>query len=76
MQKEAVRSDTAIPLTVNGERKEVRARSLRELLTELEFEGGFFAVAVNRKVVARERWDERLLNDGDTIEIVTPRQGG
>ncbi len=76
MQKEAVRSDTAIPLTVYGERKEVRARSLRELLTELEFEGGFFAVAVNRKVVARERWDERLLNDGDTIEIVTPRQGG
>jgi len=76
MQKEAVRSDVAISLAINGEHKEVRARSLRGLLTELEYQGSFFAVALNRKVVPRERWDEPLLRDGDIIEIVTPRQGG
>jgi sulfur carrier protein len=76
MQKEAVRNDSAISLTVNGERKQLRARTLRELLAELEFEGSFFAIAVNREVVARERWDEPLLRNSDSIEIVTPRQGG
>jgi sulfur carrier protein len=76
MQKEAVRTDSAISLTVNGERKQLHARTLRELLAELEFEGGFFAIAVNRKVVPRERWDEPLLRNSDAIEIVTPRQGG
>jgi sulfur carrier protein len=76
MQKEAVRNESAISLTVNGERKQLRANTPRELLAALEFEGNFFAIAVNRKVVARERWDEPLLRDGDIIEIVTPRQGG
>jgi sulfur carrier protein len=76
MQQEAVRTDVAIALTINGERKQIRARNPRELLAELEFEGGFFAIAVNRNVVPRERWDEPLLRDGDVVEIVTPRQGG
>lgn len=76
MQKEAIRTDAAIALTINGERKALHARSPRELLGELELEGGFFAIAINRKVVARERWDEPLLRDGDAVEIVTPRQGG
>jgi sulfur carrier protein len=76
MQKEALRTHDAISLAINGERKQLRARSPRELLSELEFEGNFFAIAVNRKVIARERWNEPLLRDGDAVEIVTPRQGG
>jgi thiamine biosynthesis protein ThiS len=27
-------------------------------------------------VVPRRRWDDRDLADGDSVEIVTPRQGG
>jgi sulfur carrier protein len=76
MQKTAVQEKTAITLTVNGERKSVRAATPRELLAELELEGEFFAIAVNRRVVAKARWNERALNDGDSVEIVTPRQGG
>lgn len=76
MQKATVHEMNTIALTVNGERREVRARALRELLAELELEGEFFAVAVNRRVIAKSRWDEAVLRDGDTIEIVTPRQGG
>ena len=76
MQKTAVQEKTAITLTVNGERKQVRASSPRELLMELELEGEFFAIAVNRSVVTKARWNENVLRDGDSVEIVTPRQGG
>jgi sulfur carrier protein len=76
MQKTALQKETARTLTVNGERKSVRAGSPRELLAELELKGEFFAIAVNRRVVPRARWDEAALKDGDEVEIVTPRQGG
>jgi sulfur carrier protein len=76
MQKSAVQEKTTIALTVNGERKSVRAVTPRELLAELELQGEFFAVAVNRHVIAKARWDDSVLRDGDSVEIVTPRQGG
>ena len=63
-------------LTVNGERAEVTAATIPALLDELGYEGGFLAVAVNQEVVPRRRWGERDLSEGDSIEIVTPRQGG
>ena len=63
-------------LTVNGERREVAATDVAALLAELEYEGSFFAVAVNREVVRRPAWGSRKLRDGDEVEIVTPRQGG
>lgn len=63
-------------LIVNGEKQEVGASRIPALLEELGYEGGFFAVAVNREVVRRARWPETELRDGDEVEIVTPRQGG
>jgi sulfur carrier protein len=75
MQKTAVKQNS-IALTINGDRKSVRASSPRELLAELELEGEFFAIAVNRRVIPRARWNEAILRDGDSVEIVTPRQGG
>jgi sulfur carrier protein len=63
-------------LIVNGERREVGAATIPALLDELGYEGGFFAVAINHEVVPRRRWDDRDLADGDSVEIVTPRQGG
>jgi len=63
-------------LTVNGERQQVAAASVRALLDALGYDGEFIAVAVNQAVVSRGRWGEDLLRDGDDIEIVSPRQGG
>lgn len=63
-------------LIVNGEMKRAKALNVRALLAELEYEGNFFAVAVNQAVVPRRSWDEPVLRDGDKIEIVSPRQGG
>ena len=63
-------------LTVNGEQKDVAATRIDALLGELEFEGSHFAIAVNYDVVPKARWSETALAEGDTIEILTPRQGG
>ena len=63
-------------VTVNGERRETAAESVAALLRELEYEGTYFAVAVNHKVVPRQSWTEVSIRSGDRIEILTPRQGG
>lgn len=63
-------------LVVNGEPQDVAAQSLDALLRELEFEGAWLATAVNGELV---RSPDRLacrLNDGDRVEVLTPRQGG
>ncbi|WP_315838012.1 sulfur carrier protein ThiS [Bradyrhizobium prioriisuperbiae] len=63
-------------LIVNGERRETTATRVDALLGELDYEGNHLAVAVNYDVVPRTRWAETTLNDGDQVEILTPRQGG
>jgi sulfur carrier protein len=65
-----------VVLIVNGEERDVSAGTVPDLLAELGYEGSFYAVAVNRSVVPRRQWPARRLEDGDRIEIVTPRQGG
>ena len=61
---------------VNGEAREINSQSVDALLGELDYEGTHFAIALNYDVVPRSRWAETLLNSGDEIEIITPRQGG
>jgi sulfur carrier protein len=63
-------------LIVNGEHRDIVSARVDELLTELEYEGTHFAIAVNFDVVPRARWRETMLQEGDTVEILTPRQGG
>jgi sulfur carrier protein len=61
---------------VNGEPREVHATHVDALLGELDYQGTHVAVAVNYDVVPRGRWAETALKDGDSVEILTPRQGG
>ena len=63
-------------VTVNGEQREVNASRVDALLSELEYEGTHFAIALNYDVVPKSRWAETHLKAGDEIEIITPRQGG
>ena len=63
-------------VTVNGEPREIKASRVDALLSELDYEGTHFAIAVNYDVVPRSRWAETALSSGDEIEIITPRQGG
>ena len=61
---------------VNGEAREIASVRVDALLSELDYEGTHFAIAVNFDVVPKGQWAERLLSGGDEIEIITPRQGG
>jgi sulfur carrier protein len=61
---------------VNGEQKEISSMRVDALLSELEYEGTHFAIALNFDVVPKSRWAETALKSGDEIEIITPRQGG
>jgi sulfur carrier protein len=63
-------------VTVNGEQREIAASHVDALLSELEYEGTHFAIAVNFDVLPKSRWSETALQPGDEIEIITPRQGG
>jgi sulfur carrier protein len=63
-------------VTVNGEQREIASRSVEALLSEFEYEGTHFAIAVNYDVLPRSRWAQTSLTNGDEIEIITPRQGG
>jgi sulfur carrier protein len=61
---------------VNGEQREISSVSVGALLSELEYEGTHFAIALNFDVLPKSRWAETSLKTGDEIEIITPRQGG
>jgi sulfur carrier protein len=63
-------------VTVNGEQREILSASVETLLSELEYEGTHFAIAVNYDVLPKSKWAETPLQNGDEIEIITPRQGG
>jgi len=63
-------------LTVNGKSMDITSVRVDALLQELEYEGTHYAIAVNYRVVPRARWSEIELKAGDTVEILTPRQGG
>jgi len=61
---------------VNGEHREIASANIDALLSELEYEGTHFAIALNFDVLPRSQWAQTPLKNGDEIEIITPRQGG
>jgi sulfur carrier protein len=61
---------------VNGEAREIASARVDALLSELEYEGTHFAIALNFDVLPRSQWAQTPLKTGDEIEIITPRQGG
>ena len=63
-------------VTVNGETREIHSSRISALLSELEYEGNHFAIALNYDVLPKSRWAETPIKNGDEIEIITPRQGG
>ena len=61
---------------VNGEPREIASERVDGLLSELDYEGTHFAIALNFDVLPKSRWAQTPLKTGDEIEIITPRQGG
>ena len=63
-------------LIINGEQQDIEADTLTALLTALDYEGDWLATAVNGDLVVRGERARTVLQDGDRIEILAPKQGG
>ncbi|MFN3744028.1 MAG: sulfur carrier protein ThiS [Hyphomicrobiaceae bacterium] len=68
--------DAGLEVVVNGEKARTRARTLAELLVELGYGDAKVATARNGNFVPLRKREMVELSGGDTIEIVSPRQGG
>ena len=70
-------ANDALEISVNGEAQKVRVgASVATLLSSLELEGRKVAVAINRDVVPRGRFEEHALEAGDRVEILEAVGGG
>ncbi|WP_313704346.1 sulfur carrier protein ThiS [Massilia sp.] len=66
-----------LEIELNGEPHQVPAGlSLDALVRELGIANQAVALAVNRQVVPRQQWNERLLAQRDKVDIVRAIGGG
>jgi len=66
-----------LQLTVNGEKRTLKhSLALADALPHLGFEGRFFAVAVNGDFVPRHQYPSFQLIGGESLEVLSPMQGG
>lgn len=66
-----------IEIVLNGEARRVPAdHSVASLVAELGLAGQAIALAVNRNVVPRGRWNEATLAAQDKVDIVRAIGGG
>ena len=68
---------STLDISFNGERLQTQATTLQTLLLERGYAlQNAFACAVNNGFVPRPQWPERMLQNGDCIDVVTPITGG
>ena len=63
-------------IAVNGEIADVKSQTLADVLVELGHSGAKIATAVNEEFVPASKRADVVLEAGDRVEIVAPRQGG
>lgn len=66
-----------IDISLNGDRTSAEVATLQALLLARGYKlETAFACAINSTFVPRPQWPERMLENGDRIDIVTPITGG
>ena len=63
-------------LIVNGQEKTTKAKTIQELLNELQIEEKVMAAAVNMNVVKKEDWESFKFNEGNKEEFLKLVGGG
>ncbi|MDP3118976.1 MAG: sulfur carrier protein ThiS [Sulfuricurvum sp.] len=64
-------------IKVNGETREFsQATTLEQLIQSLGLESKVMAAAVNMEIVKQDAWNQAILNDGDTVELLDFVGGG
>ena len=69
-------NSTNLTVTLNGRKAATSAQTLAEFIAENGFGGSKIATAVNGEFVPERARAATRLNPGDTIEVVSARQGG
>ena len=62
-------------ITINGELLNVNSKALVEVLQSFGAAAPF-AVAVNSEFIPQSRHSNYVLNEGDSVELLSPIQGG
>ena len=66
-----------IRVELNGKERDVRAGlTVSDLLDTLDLEPGLVVVERNREILARARYDEVVVREGDRLELVHFVGGG
>lgn len=66
-----------IPVVINGDQRSVADGStVATLAAEMACGERGVAIAINREVVPRSTWADRVLHDGDEVEVLNAVQGG
>ncbi|MDL2283693.1 sulfur carrier protein ThiS [Oxalobacter sp. OttesenSCG-928-P03] len=66
-----------IQIELNGEAYSVaKGHTLQDLIDTLQLTGQALAVAVNRQVISRQKWGERVLEANDRVDVVRAIGGG
>ena len=66
-----------IKVSVNGEIKELQeGLNVSQMIEALNYKTEGFAVAINTTFVSIKSYEETIIKDGDTIDILAPVQGG
>jgi sulfur carrier protein len=63
-------------ILVNGAWRETAARELEAALEELGYGSAVVSTALNGEFIAAGARAERLLAEGDRLEVLAPMQGG
>ena len=63
-------------ITLNGEAFDLDGKSIPALIVQIDAIADHVAVMVNGSVAARESWNEKILSEGDSIEVLTFAAGG
>lgn len=61
---------------INGEMTDAAGSVLEDILVEKGFNMKFIAVEINEHIVKKADYPETILQDGDTVEVVSFVSGG
>lgn len=61
---------------INGEQLDKAGKSVSEVLAEMGISGQRVAVEINEEIVPKAKYDETILKDEDTVEVVRFVGGG
>lgn len=63
-------------IKINGEMIQADGRSVLEILDDMEYSEKRVAVEINEQIVPKAKYNETVLKDGDSVEIVQFVGGG